>query len=131
MYILSSPIYYPRVSWWEYDFRYRDDLRIIVKAGESEYEARLTDLRRYAGCVGLFEELKLGDEIIINAKINNVTMFLRGQVMSKRRYLIGRPVIYGVMFKFDSRVNKKRYIQLVQMWKKEKNNKRKLKFAHV
>lgn len=131
MYILSSPIYYPRVSWWEYDFRYRDDLRIKVKVGESEYEARLTDLRRYAGCVGLFEELKLGDEIMINAKINNVTMFLRGQVMSKRRYLIGRPVIYGVMFKFDSRVNKKRYIQLVQMWKKEKNNKRKLKFAHV
>jgi hypothetical protein len=131
MYILSSPIYYPRVSWWEYDFRYRDDLRIKVKSGESEYEARLTDLRRYAGCVGLFEELKLGDEIIVNAKIDDVTMILRGQVMSKRRYLIGRPVIYGVMFKFDSRVNKKRYIQLVQMWKKEKNNKRKLKFAHV
>jgi hypothetical protein len=131
MYILSSPIYYPRVSWWEYDFRYRDDLRIKVKSGDHEYDARLTDLRRYAGCVGLFEDLKLGDEIIVTAKIDDVIMNLRGQVMSKRRYLIGRPLIYGVLFKFDSRGNKKRYIQLVQMWKKEKNNKRKLKFAHV
>jgi hypothetical protein len=131
MYILSSPIYYPRVSWWEYDFRYRDDLRIKVKCGDLEYDARLTDLRRFAGCVGLFEELKLGDEIIVNAKVDDVTVNLRGQVMSKRRELIGRPLIYGVRFKFDSRGNKKRYIQLVRLWKKEKNKKRRLKFAHV
>ncbi len=131
MYILSSPIYYPRVSWWEYDFRYRDDLKIKVKSEESEFDARLTDLRRYAGCVGLFEELKLGDEILITAKVDDVSVNLRGQVMSKRRDLIGRPLIYGVMFKFDSRGNKKRYIQLVRLWQKEKNNKRRLKFAHV
>jgi hypothetical protein len=131
MYILSSPIYYPRVSWWEYDFRYRDDLRIQLKTGENEYEARLTDLRRYAGCVALFEEVKLGDDIIIVAKVDDISVNLRGQVMSKRRDLIGRPLIYGVMFKFDSRSNKKRYIQLVRLWRKEKHSKRKLKFAHI
>ncbi len=131
MYLLSSPIYYPRVSWWEYDFRYRDDLKITVKIKDSEYVARLTDLRRYAGCVALFEELKLGTEIIINAKVDDVSVNLRGQVMSKRKDLIGRPFIYGVQFKFDSRSNKKRYIQLVRLWKKEKNNKRRLKFANV
>jgi hypothetical protein len=131
MYILSSPIYYPRVSWWEYDFRYRDDLRIKVKSGEQEFDARLTDLRRLAGCVGLFEELKLGDEITIIAKVDDESVHLRGQVMSKRRDLIGRPFIYGVMFKFDSRSNKKRYVRLVHLWKKEKHSKRKLKFAHV
>lgn len=131
MYVLSSPIYYPRVSWWEYDFRYRDDLKIIVKDHDVEYAARLTDLRRFAGCVALFEELKLGDEIIINAKVDDVSASLRGQVMSKRRDLIGRPLIYGVRFKFDSRSNKKRYTQLLRLWKKEKHSKRKLKFAHV
>ena len=131
MYILSSPIYYPRVSWWEYDFRYRDDLKIEVKEGDHQYVARLTDLRRYAGCVAVFEELKLGDEITIIAKVDDASVSLRGQVMSKRRDLIGRPLIYGVQFKFDSRSNKKRYIQLVRLWKKEKNSKRKLKFAHV
>lgn len=131
MYILSSPIYYPRVSWWEYDFRYRDDLRIKVKNGEQEFDARLTDLRRLAGCVGLFEELKLGDEIMITANVDQAPLHLRGQVMSKRRDLIGRPLIYGVRFRFESRTSKKRYIQLVKLWKKEKQNKRKLKFAHA
>jgi len=131
MYILSSPIYYPRVSWWEYDFRYRADLKIKVRINESEYDSRLTDLRRYAGCVALFEELKLGEEIIVTAKVDDVTVNLRGQIMSKRRELIGRPLIYGVMFKFDSRSNKKRYIQLVRLWEIDKNKKRKLKFAHV
>ncbi len=131
MYILSSPIYYPRVSWWEYDFRYRDDLKITVKANELNYDARLTDLRRYAGCVALFEELKLGQEISINAKVDDVTVILRGHVMSKRKDMIGRPLIYGLQLKFDSRGNKKRYIQLVKLWKKEKNNKRKLKFAQL
>lgn len=131
MYILSSPIYYPRVSWWEYDFRYRDDLKITVKVHDNEYMSRLTDLRRFAGCVALFEELKLGDEILMNAKVDDVSVTLRGQVMSKRKDLIGRPLIYGVQFKFDSRSNKKRYIQLHRLWKKEKNNKRRLKFANV
>lgn len=131
MYILSSPIYYPRVSWWEYDFRYRDDLKIQVKAHETESDARLTDLRRHAGCVALFEELKLGEEIAINAKVDDVSVNLRGYVMSKRKEMIGRPIIYGVQFKFDSRTNKKRYDQLVRLWVTQKNKKRKLKFGHA
>ncbi len=131
MYILSSPIYYPRVSWWEYDFRYRDDLKIVVKSEDKDYNARLTDLRRHAGCVGMFEELKLGEEIIINAALDDDNVLLRGVVMSKRRDVIGRPLIYGVQFKFDSKSNKKRYTSLERMWKKQKNSKRKMKFAHV
>lgn len=131
MYILSSPIYYPQVSWWEYDFRYRDDLKIKVKYHDIEYRARLTDLRRHAGCVAMFEELKLGQEIIITAAMGEDTVVLRGLVMSKRRDLIGRPFIYGLQFKFDSRSNKKRYVSLENMWAKQKDNKKKMKFAHA
>lgn len=131
MYILSSPIYYPRVSWWEYDFRYRDDLKITVKSEDKDYSARLTDLRRHAGCVAMFEELKLGEEIIINAALDDDNILLRGVVMSKRRDVIGRPLIYGVQFKFDSKSNKKRYTGLERLWKKQKHSKRKMKFAHV
>ena len=131
MYILSSPIYYPRVSWWEYDFRYRDDLKINVKSEDKDLNARLTDLRRHAGCVAMFEELKLGEEILVNAALDNDNVLLRGLVMSKRRDVIGRPLIYGVQFKFDSKSNKKRYTVLERLWKKQKNNKRKMKFAHV
>jgi hypothetical protein len=131
MYILSSPIYFPRVSWWEYDFRYRDDLKIQVKNGENILEARLTDLRRLAGCVALFEELKPGEEILVMANVGSESVNLRGQIMTKRRELLGRPLIYGIQFKFDSRSNKKRYGLLEKMWKKEKNTKRKSKFADV
>lgn len=131
MYLLSSPIYYPQVSWWEYDFRYRDDLKIAVRSQDHEFQARLTDLRRQAGCVAMFEELKLGEEIIVNAAVDEDNVLLRGIVMSKRRDVIGRPLIYGVQFKFDSKSNKKRYVSLERLWKKQKNNKRKMKFAHV
>jgi hypothetical protein len=131
MYLLSSPIYYPQVSWWEYDFRYRDDLKIAVRSEDNEFQARLTDLRRQAGCVAMFEELKLGEEIIVNAAVDEDNVLLRGIVMSKRRDVIGRPLIYGVQFKFDSKSNKKRYVSLERLWKKQKNNKRKMKFAHV
>lgn len=131
MYILSSPIYYPQVSWWEYDFRYRDDLKITVKSMDVEHLARLTDLRRHAGCVAMFEELKLGQEIVISAVLDEENVLLRGLVMSKRRDLIGRPLIYGVQFKFDSRSNKKRYESLERMWSKQKSNKRKMKFGHA
>ena len=131
MYILSSPIYYPQVSWWEYDFRYRDDLKISVKSQDHEFSARLTDLRRQAGCVAMFEEIKLGEEIIINAALDEDNVLLRGIVMSKRRDVIGRPLIYGVQFKFDSKSNKKRYEALERLWKKQKNSKRKMKFANV
>ncbi len=132
MYMLSSPIYYPRVSWWEYDFRYRDELKISVKAEDFEAPARLTDLRRHAGCVAIFKELKLGQEIVITANMdNNEHVLLRGVVMSKRRELIGRPLIYGVQFKFDSRSNKKRYGLLEALWKKQKQTKKKMKFANA
>ena len=131
MYMLSSPIYYPQISWWEYDFRYRDDLKITVKSQDQEMNARLTDLRRQAGCVAMFEELKLGEELIINAALDEDNVLLRGIVMSKRRDVIGRPLIYGVQFKFDSKSNKKRYESLERLWKKQKNSKRKMKFAHV
>ena len=81
--------------------------------------------------MALFDDLKLGEEIIVNAKLEEESVTLRGQVMSKRRELIGRPLIYGIQFKFDSRRNKKRYRMLKKMWKSEKNTKRKSKFADV
>lgn len=131
MYILSSPIYYPQVRWWEYDFRYRDDLKINVKVDEQDVPARLTDLRRHAGCVAMFKELKIGQVIVVSANMEEESVLLRGLVMSKRRDLIGRPYIYGVQFKFDSRSNKKRYGALEKLWKKQKDSKKKMKFANA
>ena len=41
-YSLWSPIFYPIVSWWEYDFRYRDDLKVKVKLNNKVFDGRLT-----------------------------------------------------------------------------------------
>lgn len=133
MYLLSSPIYYPIVSWWEYDFRYRDDLKITVKHdhGENELEARLTDLRRHAGCVSAFEEFKIGDPISIKATVEGESAILRGVVMSKRREYFGRAWNYGVQFKFEGKIAKKRFEQLGKLWVKEKDTKKKLRLAHA
>ncbi len=131
MSFLYSPLYYPRVSWWEYDFRYKDDLKISIQCEGNEYKARLTDLRRQAGCVAAFEELKIGEEIVVNTEASNEKILLRAVVMTRRKDVIGRPIIYGVQFKFDNKRNKTRYKQLVKMWKSEKHNKKKMKFANV
>ncbi len=133
MYLLSSPIYYPIVSWWEYDFRFRDDLKIRVKldGGESELEGRLTDLRRHAGCVSSFEEFRIGDALIIKATVDGETATLKSIVMSKRREYFGRAWNYGVQFKFDSKISRKRYDQLGKLWIKEKTTKRKLRLSYV
>ncbi|MEI8346791.1 MAG: hypothetical protein WCG27_04950, partial [Pseudomonadota bacterium] len=57
MYMLYSPIHFPRVIWWEYDFRYRHDLKIFINLHDQIFEGRLTDLRRGAGCVVLFQDI--------------------------------------------------------------------------
>lgn len=133
-YILSSPIYYPQVSWWEYDFRYRDDVRVFVtlKSEElflNEQEARLTDLRRGAGCVSLFEELTIGDviEIKVDPELFNVS--LSAQIMSKRLYSVGRPWKYGVRFNINKSENDD-YKKLCRYWSSKRRHKLNKKFQH-
>jgi hypothetical protein len=133
MFLLSSPIYYPIVSWWEYDFRFRDDLKIHVKLEEveEEFEGRLTDLRRHAGCVSAFQEYKIGDVVFVKATVDGESATLKGVVMSKRREYFGRAWNYGVQFKFDSKMARKRYERLGNLWIKEKNTKKKLRISYV
>ncbi len=145
MFLLSSPIYYPIVSWWEYDFRFRDDLKIQIKPEvlsaisqptpsqfEDAIQGRLTDLRRYAGCVSAFQEYKIGDQLLVKATDSSQeSVILKGVVMSKRREYFGRPWNYGMQFKFDSRISRNRYNQLKKMWKNEKNKKSKLRFSYT
>src|SRR3989339_1031612 len=86
IYVLTSPIYYPRVRWWEYDFRYRYDLKVKVRFSGKEYDGRLTDLRRSAGCVILFDQFDAGHiiELEVVGKIMNFN--LKAEIVSKREY---------------------------------------------
>lgn len=123
-YLLSSPIYYPRVNWWEYDFRFRPDMKITVhNQADEPWEGRLCDVRRQAGCVILFKNLKIGDQIEINAAGIYRDLKLNGQIVSKREYLVGRGITYGVKFNFNSYNDQENFGRLYELWK----NQRKLK----
>ncbi|MBF0311990.1 MAG: hypothetical protein HQK50_08310 [Oligoflexia bacterium] len=128
-YILSSPIFYPRVRWWVYDFRYRGDLVVKVrpyqeKAGmdhtpELMLNGRLTDLRRGAGCVLLFERLQIRDKIFIYAESRYSEVRLLAEVISVREYSFGRGHIHGVKFIFEDHEDRKVYREFASYWKEE------------
>lgn len=129
MYILLSPIYYPLVRWWEYDFRYRDDLKIKVTIGDKEFPGRLTDLRREAGCVALFEKCATGTRLKIKFEKEENIGSIQAETMSRRRYSLGRPYTYGVKFHLPYEEEKSSYHKLVNYWKSRRRLILQLKYA--
>ncbi|MCO4793071.1 MAG: hypothetical protein KC493_05130 [Bacteriovoracaceae bacterium] len=125
MYILHNPIYYPIVSWWEYDFRYRHDLKIMAECeGLEPLRGRMNDIRRDSAGIRFFEDLEIGTKLSI---IHNDKTYV-GKTMSKRRYSIGRPWTYGFKFHLENEEEKKAYTELMNEYKNEKDTKVKSKF---
>lgn len=131
MYALSSPIFFPRVNWWEYDFRYRHELKVDVIKGERHIEARLSDLRRGAGCLVSFEEFPLGEMIEIKLPPDQQNLYLRGEIVSRRIYSIGRGLIYGLRFHFQSRAEKREFFEFSEKWRSVGNFKTRMKFERL
>ncbi|MCK5074606.1 MAG: hypothetical protein KAQ98_14340 [Bacteriovoracaceae bacterium] len=128
-YLLSSPIYFPRVSWWEYDFRYRADLKVEVNVADKVMEGRLTDLRRAAGCVVVFEEVDVGE--IMNIKTIEGNIALVAEIMSKRENILGRGVVYGVKFHFQRGEERNNFLTLCKFFKEKKLFQKKIKFKKI
>lgn len=129
MWALHDPIYYPIVSWWEYDFRYRDDVKVRAKLdGNKEVEGRLTDIRRKAGCLSLFEEVAVGDEIEVTSIDGLSLRSFRVKVMSRREISFGRPLNYGVKFLLDDAGEREDFDKFYDFWKNERKDKIRLKF---
>lgn len=128
VYILSSPLYYPRISWWEYDFRFRDDIFVNVLYEEKFKEARLTDLRREACCIASFQNFKVGSSILIQIDEIFSDYQFEGKVMSKRRPLPGRPIIYGISLSLNSSEEKENYNIFKKFWINERQYKINQKF---
>ena len=72
-YVMSSPLFFPRVQWWEYDFRYRGDLKSLIRLDEKIFDARLTDLRRNLACVEAFDYIPLQSEIKLETEIGRAS----------------------------------------------------------
>ena len=128
MYFLFSPIYYPLIRWWEYDFRFRDDLKIKIVAEKKEMEGRLTDLRRGAGCVALFGKYDHGVLLTIELEGLSEVEPIRAEIVSRKQYSLGRPYNYGVRVFFNSPQEKQNYYNLVKYWKSRKRLLKRLKY---
>ena len=112
-YLLSTPIYYPKINWKEYDFRYRYELKVNISCGEIKKEGRLIDLGRSSGCVVLFDDFDLGENLILNSRWNT-------RVVSKREDIIGRGIYYGINFSIDSHEDRLMFQELLKEWKERK-----------
>lgn len=125
MYVLSSPIYYPIVNWWDYDFRFRDDIKIKTSINDGEFTVgRLTDLRRQAACIVLFEDLDVGQRLSLEIDYADDHFTPTVEIMSKRQYSLGRPFHYGVSFIFKESFTKKDYQRLYLLWKHRRTQKK-------
>lgn len=130
MWILYNPIYYPIVSWWEYDFRYRDDVKVMVKLpNEKEVEGRLTDIRKEAACLCLFDDVRVGEEVLITSIDGLSLRKFRLKIMSKRQTLFGRPLDYGGKFLLGDSDERKDFNQFYDFWKNDRKDKMRLKFG--
>lgn len=133
-YLLSSPIYYPLVHWWEYDFRYRHDLKIEINHEGMSFPGRLTDLRRGAGCIVSFDDFPSRKNLSIKTVLKHTDshidhIILIGELMSKRGNSIGRGFIYGVHFILKNEQEKKAYKTLMQYWRRERSMRMRSKFT--
>jgi len=124
-YFISSPLFYPRVRWWEYDSRYKEDLKVFICGNESEQVGRLTDLRRNAGVIILFRDMEVGKKFDIKIPFHDESFLFKVQIFSKKEYLIGRGISYGVKFIDDSQIVD--YKNLKLSWRQELLDKKRLK----
>lgn len=128
-YIISSPLYYPRFHWWEYDFRFRADIRCWVEVDGKQHRGRLSDLRRGAACLELFNNIPVGHPVLVSVDILNQSFTLMAEVRSKREPIIGRSIIYGVKFINSDLEQRQRLKFLTNYWNESKKIKVRNKFA--
>ena len=128
-YIVSSPLYFPRVHWWEYDFRFRADIRCWVEIEGQQHLGRLSDLRRGAACLEFFQHTTVGQPVQIHLEVLNQTFTLNAEVRSKREPIIGRSIIYGIKFVNFDLEQKQRLKLLTNYWRESKKIKIRNKFA--
>lgn len=128
-YIMSSPLYYPRIQWWEYDFRYRGELKGSLISGDKTIQIRLADLRRDTLSVLAFEQIKLGSTVQIEIPYGSDIYQISGIIRTIREVVPGRPVRYGISLDLHSDYDKKHQKNLKKMWSLHKKAAIRRKFA--
>lgn len=128
-YFMSSPLYFPRIQWWEYDFRYRGELKATTTYAEKEIEVRLADLRRNCASILAFEKMQLGKEIKIEIPFGQNTYIVKGNLKTAREDIPGRPIRYGISLAFANETERKSHLELKKIWKLHKKANIRRKFS--
>lgn len=98
-YLIAAPIYYPRINWWEYDFRFRSDLKCKIIDGTKVFEGRLSDFRRNQCCLYSFERFDIGTLVSLKIDLKTELIVKDLELKTRRNNIPGRPLIYGIEFK--------------------------------
>lgn len=130
-YIMSSPLFFPRVQWWEYDFRYRGDLKSFIKLKDEVIESRVTDLRRECACVESFNRIDLGSEFELEMEHEDKNYVIPAIVKTSKEVIKGRPIRYGIEFDLEDEKNKAQYDDLKEIWASNKKAKIRTKFKDL
>lgn len=131
-YMMSSPLFYPRIQWWEYDFRYRGDLKIEVDLGSDQIVAgRLSDIRRGVASIEIFEFVDLNSPVKIKPVYGQMNFFLSGSIQTIRPSIPGRPIRYGIKFQFSEKEDRKNYARLKNIWLMNNKVKIRRKFTEI
>lgn len=128
-YIMSSPLYYPRIQWWEYDFRFSGELKATAKVEEETFEARLADLRRNAASVLSFKLLPVDSHIEVDIPYGEKNFHISGVVKTSRELIPGRPIHYGVILDEKTEAQKSTLLELKKIWKLHNTANLRRKFA--
>lgn len=128
-YFMSSPLYFPRIQWWEYDFRYRGELSAVIRIDEDEYEGRVADLRRNCLSILSFEKFNLGQLLKIEIPFGQNVYKVQGILKTSREDIPGRPIRYGLALVFGAETDRKEHMELKRIWKLNKKANIRRKFA--
>ena len=125
---ISTPLYYPMVQWWEYDFRFRPDMRVtVIDVDSNEFKARLTDLRRGAGCVVMFHPVPIGTTFFIHTEVLHQRFGLKAEVISRKEPILGRAFTYGVRFNVEDLEQRQRLKLISNYWNESRRMKKRSK----
>jgi len=130
-FIMSSPVYYPIFNWWEVDFRFRNDLKGQVEIGGHGHECRVSDLRRWAGCLVVFSEFELPAYGQLHIPIVDEKISLPVAIATKSEAIPGRGFSYGFKFVITSKDEAKTYQKLMSHWHSGSKNKLQEKFKKI
>lgn len=116
VYILSSPLYFPRIQWWEYDFRYRGDIKAKLIIDEDSFDIRVADIRRDAISFFSFEQIKLNEEVHLDVPFGTKNFSVIGTLKTAREEIPGRPIRYGLKLLMNDDLSRKQYLELRRYW---------------